>query len=220
MANLELRRNLAAAAGAAISEQILDMIHERLIRSEQEKTSMPLTLKYDFSIDEIGELVCTMTAKCNIGLAYKQFKLESDGKQLKLWGAQKAEEKESEKAETVASVPDDPKTPRKVKKSATRKVKKAAKPPTHATKVLKAKVAGPPDKMSNGADAMAAGSTASKRLGIIARENEDLYRDGTITRDQAEAAGVNVDLIDNGTSVPSSASLTKEEMKAIEDLSN
>lgn len=82
MADIELRKRLAAACGMAINDEILDAIYRRLMNIE--KGSIPLTLRFVFSTDKDGNLSVAFSSKCSLTLDDFSMALRSDGKQLTL----------------------------------------------------------------------------------------------------------------------------------------
>lgn len=126
MADMELRKRLAAAAGLAISDEVLDQIHSRL-KTAGEKTKIPLTINYTFEVDENGVFEVSVKSRCNMALDSFKLTLRGDGDQLALPGT------ETE----VVSPPDPPKPKRKVTKAKTetkREPRKGTDEPTPAQK--------------------------------------------------------------------------------------
>ena len=215
MADKDLRKRLATAAFLALDETTLDTINARLLNIEG-GGKIPLTIKYDFTIDDLGVMGVDITAKCNLILHSLNVSLTTDGNQLRLF--KEANESVAAKAEPV--------TPPVPEKKAS-KAKPAKKKPAKKAKAVKKKakaVSTTEDLVVESMKASASiprgdASKASERLATIAANNEQLYIDNVIDRVQAKMAGVDVDRIDGVVSGESSSvGLTEEEMGALKEM--
>lgn len=84
MADMQLRRRLGAAAGLALDDDLLDMIHTRLMLTEG-KGKIPVTVKYEFEVGDTGELDVTVKSSTAMPLHSVSLRLSSDGSQLTLY---------------------------------------------------------------------------------------------------------------------------------------
>lgn len=169
MADLNLRKKLAAMAGMAIDNATLDAIYERLMNVEEGK--IPLTLKFVFSVDKEGQLEVSFKAQCNLTLHSYSVNLRSDGRQLTL---------------PMAEEP--------IVMEATTPEPKAARP---SVRDLGDPAYTPPDPVPvPGAGADAASERVKARIEGLRRQAEDLYRQGKITVKQAKLAGVDVEALE------------------------
>jgi hypothetical protein len=211
MADADLRKRLATAAFLAIDENTLDAIHDRLMNIEG-GGKIPLTVKYDFSMSDLGEISVDIIARCNLTLQSHRVSLTTNGSQLALFGkVDKVPDKKLVEPEKKAIKP-----PEKVAKKAAAKkeaVKKKAKRKTKKSPEPEAKT-----EASVRAGLVRGTGSAEERLAQISKNNDALYRDGVIDRTQAKMAGVDVDAID-GVKDNVSSGLTKEELESIAELS-
>lgn len=177
MADLELRKRLGAAAGMAIDGDLLDMIHNRLMALDT-KAKIPVTIKYNFSVDETGSLAVDISTSASMPLQAFNLRLTSDGKQLRLFADDVDDEDEDENQETEEQ--------------------DNAEEQEEETVPEPAVAAEQPAPVKPGAR-VHTGPSASDRIAQINAQNEGLYRDKHITRQQAKQAGVDVDAIDAET---------------------
>ena len=103
MADKNLRKRLAHAAGLALSDEILDTIYSRLMNIEEGK--IPLNIKYEFTVSKEGVMEVKVTSACNLALEKFSLSLLSDGNQLSL--PVEAEEKEVFVKEPVSEEKDE-----------------------------------------------------------------------------------------------------------------
>jgi hypothetical protein len=90
---------LIRAAAMALDRDVLDVVREKL--SEQGGGSMPLTVKYVFTINEDGELEARVDSTFALSTLPKKFKIEQDGKQLPIPSLKNAKRKETPKREAA-----------------------------------------------------------------------------------------------------------------------
>jgi len=199
MAELALRKRLAAAAGVVLDDEILDQIHNRLQAVENGK--IPLTLKYEFFIED-GEIHVDISSKCNLSLSQFKLRIKSDGNQMGLFDEDSEEEQEEQKAETA-----EPKPKARKKAAKKRAVRKG--------KAKGAEKKSPSEAVANVQAGINSRSVAQDRLQVILENNTQLYKDGIINRLQAESAGVDVDAIDAMSNQP--PNLSPEEMAALSE---
>jgi hypothetical protein len=225
MADPDLRKRLATAAFIALDEETLDSIYARLINMEG-GGKIPLTLKYDFTMTEMGEVGVDIVAKCNLTLQSHRLTLRTDGNQLGLFADRKAipevpEVPEDKAVETKPKAVKKPKAATKKKAARKKAAKKTAKPKeeTAAAPVEEPASADPAAEASLREGLVRSeGVSVEDRLAKISENNIQLYRDGVIDRTQAKMAGVDVDTID-GVNSGVSSELTPDELEALAELS-
>ena len=164
MADKNLRKRLAHAAGLALSDEILDTIYSRLMNIEEGK--IPLTIKYDFTVSKEGVMEVKVTSACNLALEKFSLSLLSDGDQLSL-----------------------------------------------PVEVLEKEV---PSEVSAAEVGEGLSSAQKRMMEQINKNNERLYQEGVISKDQAIEAG----LVPSSSSKMETAELTDEEVLALEEIAN
>lgn len=229
MADIDLRKRLAAAAGVSINDKILDDIHEQLKASDG-ALKIPVTLKYVFSVDDAGVMEAEISASCNLNLYKHTLSLRGDGHQLQL--AYEADEEPDEEDEEddldpdedgwVDDDEDEEDEAVRVAEEARAKLraKKSSKKKSAKKKGLKAKGAKSKDPKKKRSPKKGEKGRANAAKSAHASNAEELFREGAISREMAIAGGVDVDSIlgepDQAPGHDRPSSLSPAEIKALE----